>query len=222
MIHPQMATMLCFVVTDASMGTDLLHGALVKALPRSFHAITVDGDTSTNDTVLVMANGASGAPDLARNASAAEAFEACLGGVLEDLALALVRDAEGATRLVHILIEGAPDHLGAQQVARAIAHSPLVKTALYGADVNWGRIVCAVGYSGVPVEQERIDLWYGDVQLLRAGRPLGPEAEGEAQEVARRPEFTIRVGLSMGTGRCLFHTCDLSHEYVTVNASYRT
>jgi glutamate N-acetyltransferase/amino-acid N-acetyltransferase len=222
MIHPQMATMLCFVVTDAAVGADLLQASLVRCLPRSFHAITVDGDTSTNDTVLVLANGASGSPRLKTGSQEAETFEAALGEVLEELALALVQDAEGATRLVHIQVEGAPDEPGALKAARAVAHSPLVKTALYGADVNWGRIVCAVGYSGVEVDPDRIDLWYGDVQLVKGGRPTPAEEESKAQEIARSREFTIRVGLGLGGGRATIHTCDLSHDYVTINGSYKT
>jgi glutamate N-acetyltransferase/amino-acid N-acetyltransferase len=222
MIHPCMATMLCFVVTDAALGAEALRQALVGALPRSFHAITVDGDTSTNDTLLALANGASGAPASPPGSPAAVAFEEALGDLLEELALALVRDAEGATRLVHIQVDGAPDPDGALRVARAIAHSPLVKTALYGADVNWGRIVCAAGYSGVPVDPDRIALWYEGVELVRGGRPVGAEAERAAQEIARRPEFTLRVHLGLGSARCVFHTCDLSHDYVTINASYKT
>ena len=222
MIHPQMATMLCFVVTDASVPPALLQDGLVKGLDGSFHSITVDGDTSTNDTVLLLANGASGGPPLAPGTPEAWACQRLLGDVLREMALAVVRDAEGATKLVHLEVEGAPDPQAAQRVARCIAHSPLVKTALYGEEVNWGRIMTAVGYSGVPVDPHTIDLWYDDVQLVGGGQSADPQAEGKAQEIARRREFTIRVALGQGQGRALLHTCDLSHDYVTINGSYKT
>jgi glutamate N-acetyltransferase / amino-acid N-acetyltransferase len=222
MIHPQMATMLCFVVTDAAVPAPVLQKALKLGLERSFHAITVDGDTSTNDTVLVLANGASGSPVLEEWTPEAEIFQRLLGEVLEDLAMAIVRDAEGATKLVHLMVEGAPDGASAQRIARSIAHSPLVKTALYGEEVNWGRIMAAVGYSGVPVDPNGIDLWYEGVQLVRGGQGADAQSEARALEVARRPEFTIRLTLGMGEGRALLHTCDLSHDYVTINGSYKT
>jgi glutamate N-acetyltransferase/amino-acid N-acetyltransferase len=195
---------------------------LESALESSFHAITVDGDTSTNDTVLALANGASGALSLVTGSVDARAFEAALEGVLEELAMALVSDAEGATKMIHLTVEGAPDEASARRVARAIAHSPLVKTALYGEDVNWGRILAAVGYSGVEVEPQRIALWYDHVQLVRCGEGVGEEAEVEAQQIARKREFALKVSLGMGEGRSVVHTCDLSHDYITINASYKT
>jgi glutamate N-acetyltransferase/amino-acid N-acetyltransferase len=222
MIHPQMATMLCFVVTDASVPSRLLQNMLEEALADSFHAITVDGDTSTNDTVLVLANGASGAPPMKKDSRHAERFAATLAEVLKEMALALVRDAEGATKLIHLVIEGAPDGESARRVARAVAHSPLVKTAFFGEDVNWGRILAAVGYSGVQVEPNKIDLYYDQVQLVRLGCGLGKTAEQEAQEIAREGEFTVRISLGLGEGTAALHTCDLSRDYITINAAYRT
>lgn len=222
MIHPQMATMLCFVVTDAAVSPIFLQQCLESSLERSFHAITVDGDTSTNDTVLVLANGAAGGHPLREGSPSADEFREVLGEVLEEMALEVVKDAEGATKLVHLQVEGAPDNTSAQKVARAIAHSPLVKTAFYGEDVNWGRIAAAVGYSGVPVDLDRLDLWYGQVQVLKAGRPVGELSENLAKDVVMQREFTVRVRIGSGSGRTLLHTCDLSHEYVSINGSYRT
>lgn len=222
MIHPQMATMLCFVVTDAAVSPIFLQQCLESSLERSFHAITVDGDTSTNDTVLVLANGAAGGNPLREGSPSGEEFREVLGEVLEEMALEVVRDAEGATKLVHLRVEGALDNTSAGKVARAIAHSPLVKTAFYGEDVNWGRIAAAVGYSGVPVDLDRLDLWYGQIQVLKAGRPVGELSENLAKDVVRQREFTVRVCIGSGSGQALLHTCDLSHEYVSINGSYRT
>jgi glutamate N-acetyltransferase/amino-acid N-acetyltransferase len=222
MIHPQMATMLCFVATDAAVSPGFLQSCLEGSLGRSFHAITVDGDTSTNDTVLVLANGLSGGASIREGSREGRVFQELLGDVLEEMALAVVGDAEGATKLVHVEVEGATDDRCADRVARAIAHSPLVKTAFYGQEVNWGRIVAAAGYSGVRLEPERMDLWYGQVQVLKGGRPLGEEMESLARDVARQKEFKIRICLGMGPGRALIHTCDLSHDYVTINGSYRS
>ena len=222
MIHPKMATLLCFVVTDASVPAPLLQRGLERGLKDSFHAITVDGDTSTNDTVLVLANGASGAAPLARGSGDARVFQRVLGEVLSEMALAVVRDGEGATKLVHIRVEGTRDHGMAMRVARAVAHSPLVKTAFYGEEVNWGRIMAAAGYSGVPMDPQEMDLWYDGIQIVRSGRGMGPQAERDAQAVAQRKEFTVRVSVGKGEGSALVHTCDLSHDYVSINASYKT
>jgi len=222
MIHPRMATMLCFVVTDAAVPSPVLQRGLLAALDESFHAITVDGDTSTNDTVLVLANGESGAPPVEDGSSLEAEFTALLGKVLGEMALAIVRDAEGATKTIHVHVRGARGREEARIVACTIACSPLVKTALYGGDVNWGRILAAAGRSGVEIDPEGMDLWYEDVQLVRSGRGLGGEAVEAAKEVAERDEFTIRLDLGMGKGEAVVHTCDLSHDYVTINASYKT
>ncbi|MGQ9654842.1 MAG: bifunctional glutamate N-acetyltransferase/amino-acid acetyltransferase ArgJ [Thermodesulfobacteriota bacterium] len=222
MIHPRMATMLCFAMTDAAVPSPVLRRSLMAALDGSFHAITVDGDTSTNDTVLVLANGASGAPPVEDGSPLEADFTALLHGVLEEMALAIVRDAEGATKTIHLHVRGAKDREEARIVASVIAHSPLVKTAFYGGDVNWGRILAAAGRSGVEVDPERMQLWYEDVQLVRSGRGVGGQAEEAAKEVAARKEFTVTLDLGMGQGEAVMHTCDLSHEYVTINASYKT
>lgn len=222
MIHPRMATMLCFVMTDAEVPSPILRRSLLAALDGSFHAITVDGDTSTNDTVIVLANGASGAPPVEDGSSLEAEFATLLEDVLREMALAVVKDAEGATKTVHLHVRGARDKEDARIVASAISHSPLVKTAFYGEDVNWGRILAAAGRSGVEVDPERMDLWYEDVHLVRSGCPVGGQAEEAAKEVAARREFTVRLDLGMGPGEFVMHTCDLSHEYVTINASYKT
>ncbi len=159
MIYPRMATMLCFVVTDAAVPSPILRKGLLAALEDSFHSITVDGDTSTNDTVLVLANGASGAPPVEEGSFLEAEFTNLLEDVLREMALAIVRDAEGATRTIHLHVRGARDKEEARTVASVIAHSPLVKTALYGGDVNWGRILAAAGRSGAEVDPERINLW---------------------------------------------------------------
>lgn len=222
MIHPQMATMLCFVMTDASVPSPLLQGILEEALTDSFHAITVDGDTSTNDTVLVLANGASESTPMERGSPEEAVFKSTLKAVLNQMAVALVRDGEGATKLIHLRVEGAPDAESAMRVAKAVAHSPLVKTAFYGEDVNWGRILAAVGYSGVQLDPTSIDLHYDHIQLVRSGVGVGEPAEKEAQQIAKRKEFTVRVSLGSGKGKAILHTCDLSRGYIEINAYYRT
>lgn len=222
MINPCMATMLCFVMTDASISPSLLQECLSKCLPSTFNSITVDGDTSTNDTVLVMANGACQATPIAKDSEEERIFAQGLEKVLKEMAMELLRDAEGATKLVHICVEGATDDESAQKAARAIAHSPLVKTSFYGEDANWGRIVAAAGYSGAFLKMEELDLWYENVQVLKKGTPLGPDNEEKAKEIARRKEFTIRINLGVGQAKALIHTCDLSPSYVHINGSYKS
>ena len=222
MIHPDMATMLCFVMTDAKVEPAALRAALESGLERSFHAITVDGDTSTNDTVLVLANGASGGPVVVEGGPDFDVFANALGEVLEELAVAVVKDAEGATKLIHIRVEGAENKEAALLTAKAVAHSPLCKTAFYGEDINWGRILCAAGYGGAEVDPDKAALWYDDVQIVVNGRGVGPEAEARALLAAKNREFTVRLDLGVGDAEAVFHTSDLSHDYVTINASYKT
>jgi len=209
MIHPNMATMLSYILTDAKMEFGALDKALRYAVDRSFHSITVDGDTSTNDTVAVFANGASGI------APSPEAFTAQLTEVCQTLAKAIARDGEGATKFVELTIEGAPSDDAAREIGRTIARSPLVKTAIYGCDPNWGRLICAVGNSGVPLSGEDVELFIDDVPLINGDLKL-------AAEKLQSKEVRIRVSLHSGSGKATVWTCDLTEEYIHINADYTT
>ncbi len=221
MIAPNMATMLSIIATDADVSREVLARALASAAGQSFNRIVVDGDMSTNDTVLVLANGASGV-----TLSEAEFIEA-LTGVCTQLAQAIVRDGEGATKFVTVDVTGAASEASARTVARQIATSPLVKTAFYGADPNWGRILCAAGYSGIDLDPARLALWLTDthgkpmIQLVEAGSPLDYD-EKAAIGLMQAAEWGVRLDLGAGTAHALVWTCDLSHEYVTINGHYRT
>ncbi|MEE9566414.1 MAG: bifunctional ornithine acetyltransferase/N-acetylglutamate synthase, partial [Desulfobacteria bacterium] len=220
MILPDMATMLCFICTDISAEPDLLGEALKDAVAGSFNAITVDGDTSTNDTVLLLANGLSGLN--LEEASCATAFQKILNEVLFTLALEIVRDGEGATKLVSIQVEGASNQDDAKQVAYTVANSPLVKTALFGEDANWGRIIAAVGRAGVPINPERIDIRFDSVSVVNNGQGCGKQAEADATMVLKTDRFTVTIDLKMGREGAVVHTCDLSTDYVRINADYRS
>jgi glutamate N-acetyltransferase/amino-acid N-acetyltransferase len=217
MIHPQMATMLAVITTDVQMPPRELNRFLRHAVDRTFHCLTVDGDTSTNDTVVVLANGASGAV-IADNRSRSY-FEKGLGMVCEELARSIARDGEGATKFVEIQVRGTTDFEAARKVAKTIAHSPLVKTALYGEELNWGRILCAVGYSGVPFDPERITLSLNGIPIFRNGSPVGA-TRGRAEKAMKAKDLHIEVDLAGGRARARVWTCDLSHKYVDINASY--
>jgi len=209
MIHPDMATMLSFIVTDADVAHAELDGALRYAVHRSFNSISVDGDTSTNDMVVVLANGASGVrPDSTQ-------FRDGLLDVCTQLATAIVRDGEGATKFVEINIEGAPSEEAAHTIGRTIARSPLVKTAIYGADPNWGRIVGAIGNSGVALKSDRVDIYIGGVLISDATLE-------EAQKKLREKEIQIRVVLYSGSASARVWTCDLTEGYIRINADYTT
>ncbi len=229
MIHPNMATMLAAVVTDANISSSALQIALKQAADRSFNRISVDGDTSTNDTVVVLANGRAGNDLIAHDG--AHAFTALLTQVCTALAQAIVRDGEGATKFASIQVSGLRSDADAHRVANAIAISPLVKTAIYGGDANWGRILMAAGNSGVGFDPAAAELWVsGGVQadamlpplhLVSGGAPL-PFDEAESAHRFAQPELLIDLRLGSGPGQATVWTCDLSHEYVTVNGSYRT
>jgi len=220
MIRPDLATMLCFVFTDANVASDVLKRALVSATDRSFNRITIDGDTSTNDTVLMMANGLSGA--VIENPGHKEIFQKVLDRIFLDLAKQLVRDGEGVTKLVEIIVRGAASDSDARKVADTVAHSPLVKTAFFGEDANWGRIIGAVGRAGVDLDPDRIDLYFDDVQMVKAGMGCGKAVEVEATKVLKKSEFTVAVHLNMGQGFGSTITCDFSLDYVRINADYRS
>jgi glutamate N-acetyltransferase/amino-acid N-acetyltransferase len=209
MIHPNMATMLSYILTDAKLEYAALDKALRYAVDRSFHCTTVDGDTSTNDTVAIMANGASGI------APSPGSFTSQLLEVCQTLAKAIARDGEGATKFVELSIEGAPSDGAAREIGRTIARSPLVKTAIYGNDPNWGRLICAVGNSGIPVKGELVELFIDDVPLMNGDLAL-------ASEKLKAKEVRIRVSLHSGSGKAVVWTCDLTEEYIRINADYTT
>ena len=222
MIMPDMATMLAYILTDAAVDSGFLNSCFRAAVDCSFNAITIDGDTSTNDTCLVMANGAAGNQPITAGTPEAAEFAALLESVLLDLAKAIVRDGEGATKFVEIRITGAADDADARRAALAVANSSLVKTAFFGQDANWGRIFAAVGYSGARVNPDLLSLWFDDVQMAKNGLFAGGDAEARGSEVLRRKEFAVTVEMGLGSGCATVFTCDLSHEYVSINADYRT
>jgi glutamate N-acetyltransferase/amino-acid N-acetyltransferase len=223
MIMPDMATMLCFVMTDAVIAADILQQHLSRGVVQSFNRITVDGDTSTNDTVLILANGAAGNPEIAApDTEDGTLFEAALAELLKDLALQIVADGEGATKRVSIQVIHASSERDAEQAARTIANSPLVKTAFFGEDANWGRIIAALGRSGVAFAQDRVDIAFDDVLLVQDGLGQGVAAEAGATEVLKRKTFTVTVDLKTGQASCSIYTCDLSIDYIKINADYRS
>ena len=220
MIAPTMATMLAFVLTDAAVSPALLQRALRDIVSRTFNTITVDGDTSTNDTLFVLASGQSGA-HITSNSRAARAFFAALESVCWKLALQIVADGEGAKRVVEVEVRGAASDRAAMQVARTIANSPLVKTALAGADPNWGRILAAAGRSGVRFDPNRADIWLAGVKMYSRGRAL-PFDERGAHRRLLSAFVPLEVHLHAGLGTGHIWTCDFTAEYVDINASYRT
>ncbi len=222
MIMPNMATMLAFVFTDAAVELEWLEQIFGSGCDLSFNAITVDGDTSTNDTALIMANGAAGNEPLGGHSPGGAEFVTLLNELLLSLAHQIVRDGEGATKFVTVTVTGALNDLQAKKGAMAIANSSLVKTAFYGQDANWGRILAAVGYSGVTVDQDQIDLLFDDVLMVKNGIFVGGDAETRGSEVLRRKEFCVTVELKLGMGCATVYTSDLSHDYVSINADYRT
>ncbi len=223
MIMPNMATMLGFLLTDARIVFPLLREILRDGVDHSFNRITVDGDTSTNDTVLALANGAAENPWLDDDRPAeVETFASAVHQVLADLARMIVADGEGATKTVTIRVEGAREEADALDAARTIANSPLVKTAFFGQDPNWGRIMAALGRSSCPFLPDRVSILFDEVVMVEDGLGRGPEAEKQAARVLRQPEFTVTVRLNEGVESAQVLTCDLSREYVAINADYRS
>lgn len=220
MIHPDMATTLGFLLTDADVRPPLLRKLLREAIDATFNAISVDGDTSTNDTVIAMASGR--AASVRAGSKDAAKLGAAMHEVLGALAKSIVRDGEGARHVARIVVEGVATDRGARTIARTIATSPLVKTALHGRDANWGRILAAAGRAGVAFDPERAEIRIDDERIVAGGMPVGKEAEARAAAILQRAEYTIRVTLGKGRGRAHYLTCDLGPDYVAVNANYRS
>ena len=221
MIAPNMATMLCYVLTDAAVAPAALRPMVRRATDATFHAITVDGDTSTNDTVLCLANGVAGNPRITRGGEGEDVLEREMTRVMKELALKIVADGEGTKKLVEIRVDGARSVADARKVAFTVANSKLVKTAFFGEDPNIGRFMMAIGNAGVPVVEETIDIALGGVKVVRRGLAVGTR-ESAAARVMQRPSFTVRIGLGMGEARTSVWTSDLGHEYVRINSDYRT
>jgi len=220
MIHPNLATTLCFLTTDAALPPAVLRGALKRAVADSFNSITVDGDTSTNDTVLALANGRAGG-DPITNGKALARFTAGLGLVASELAKMVVQDGEGATKFVEVRVEGAVSDAEAHQAAMTVANSLLVKTALHGGEPNWGRILAALGRSGVEMSEDTTDVFFGKLAVVRGG--LGVPGVWDAAAAAlEEKEITIGIRLGIGAGAARVWTSDLSEEYVRINGSYTT
>ena len=224
MIRPDMATMLAFLATDVAVEGGLLQACLAEAVATSFNAITVDGDTSTNDACVLAATGALGNdPIVEVNSADFRALRDAVGALCQDLATAIVRDGEGATKLVTLVVEEAADGGEARRVADTIAHSPLVKTALFASDPNWGRILAAVGRSGLAgLDIDRVRIWLGDTLVVRDGGRDPDYTEQAGRDAMAGPEIGIRVALGRGQARTQVLTCDLSYDYVKINAEYRT
>ncbi len=223
MIAPNMATMLAYVFTDAAIAPDLLDTLVREHVETTFNAITVDSDTSTSDTLMVFATGASGQrPIINKDDPRFSAFSAALHGVLEDLAHQIVRDGEGASKFIEITVEGAESAQSAKVIAASIANSPLVKTALAAGDANWGRVVMAIGKTDEPLERDRLNIWFGTHQVAKNGG-LAPEYdEAIASMICAADKVTIRADIGVGKASATVWTCDLTHGYVEINGAYRT
>lgn len=221
MIEPNMATMLGFITTDANIESDELQKALSSVTDCTFNSITVDGDTSTNDTVVVMANGLAGNEPLSPAHPDWENFYTALRLVAEDLAKSIARDGEGATKLIEVEVEGAISDEEARKIAKTVVGSPLVKTAVFGCDANWGRIIAAVGYSGATVDPEKITIKIGGATMVENGEPI-QFSEEALIEILKQHEVKIYVSLEVGEGHGFAWGCDLTYDYVQINASYRS
>jgi len=222
MICPGVATMLSFLVTDANIKASLLQQMLERAAEDSYNRITVDGEMSTNDTVLLLANGKAGHSLLDRMNRDGKVFQEMLSTVCLKLAMSVVKDGEGATKFIEILVRGSRSKEDAKKAAYSIAHSPLVKTALFGEDANWGRIISALGHSGVRMNSNRIDIFFDKLPIVKGGMGIGDHREGKAGRVLRKKSFKITVDLHQGQSQFSLFTTDLSIDYVKINASYRS
>jgi glutamate N-acetyltransferase/amino-acid N-acetyltransferase len=222
MIRPDLATMLSFIVTDANIKAPLLQQVLDKVAQDSYNRITIDGETSTNDTVLLLANGKSGHPPIIRMDRDGALFYHRLLEVCQNLAKSVVRDGEGATKFIEVCVKGARNKEDAKQAAYAIAHSPLVKTAFFGMDANWGRILCAIGHSGIRIDPNRVDVLFDRMPIVKDGMGVGGQLEEKAAEVIKNKSFKVTVHLHQGKAEFSVFTTDLSIDYVKINASYRS
>ncbi len=223
MIRPNMATMLGYIATDANIESPLLQQVLSAAVKKTFNRVTVDGDTSTNDAVVLVATGKSGAAQITEDSEDIDIFVQAIERVCKILAQAIVRDGEGATKFISIEIQNCILEEEAEQVAFTIAHSPLVKTALFASDPNWGRILAAVGRSGVEnLDIDKVSLFIGDTCLIKNGNPDSAYTEADGQREMDKDEITIKVDLQRGTESCTVWTCDFSYDYVKINAEYRS
>lgn len=221
MIEPNMATMLAFITTDANIESDVLQKALSEITDLTFNCITVDGDTSTNDSVIVLANGLAGNNPLTPEHPDWNNFYSTLKIVAEELSKSIARDGEGATKLIEVEVEGAVSDEEARKIAKTVVGSPLVKTAVFGCDANWGRIICAVGYSGATVDPEKITIKIGNSTMVENGEPV-PFSEEELIKILKANEVKIYVSLGQGSGHGFAWGCDLTYDYVQINASYRS
>lgn len=221
MIRPNLATMLSFLITDSNIKTPILRDMLKRATDLSFNRITIDGETSTNDTVLLIANGKAGHPIISRMDKEAKIFESELSNLCEALAKFIVMDGEGATKFIEIIVKGAKNIEDAKKAAYSIANSPLVKAAFFGEDANWGRILAAIGHSGIKIDPEKIDLFFDEFPLVRKGVGV-LSYESKASEALKKRSLKVIVNLNIGRGEFSVYTTDLSIDYVKVNASYRS
>jgi glutamate N-acetyltransferase/amino-acid N-acetyltransferase len=226
MIAPDMATMLSFVVTDADIAPQALQSLLSDGVGPTFNSMTVDSDTSTSDTLMLFATGAAAADGQVRvelgDDPKLSGFRAALNEVLKDLAIQVVRDGEGATKMLEITVTGAESDAAAKTIALSIANSPLVKTAAAGEDANWGRIVMAVGKAGEMADRDRLAIWFGDVRVAVNGERDASYSEEAASDVMKRQDIPVKVDLGLGEGQATVWTCDLTKEYVAINGDYRS
>jgi len=221
MIHPNMGTMLAFLTTDAAVETKCLGETLRRVTDRTYNRVTVDGDTSPSDVALLMANGAAGNTRITLDSPDYPVFAEAVEGVARELAKEIARDGEGATRLVEVVVEGAASEERASALAKSVVGSNLVKAAVFGEDANWGRVITAMGYSGVEFDPEEVDLWFGPIKVFSDGEPVAHE-EAEANATLARSEVRITARLDKGEASATAWGCDLSYEYVRINGSYRT
>ena len=223
MIAPDMATMLAFIFTDAPIAAPVLQSVLRESVFDTFNAVTIDGDTSTSDTVLAFATGAAAAARISRSSDLRlPPFRKAFAGVLANLAEQVARDGEGARKLVEIVVEGAVSKASARRIALSIANSPLVKTAIAGEDANWGRVVMAVGKAGEPADRDRLSIWFGGIRVAHKGARDQAYDEAAVSAAMQRPEISLKVALGLGNGRDRVLTCDLTKEYVAINGDYRS